>query len=195
MASSVRKIKELIRWCLISRGGDDAGNFPVQQIEYLDKPADTAIHFPYGMHANVPKGTLALLWVLLGNSESRVAQPSSPLERIKVAVGEVVYFHPLTGAKIHFKADGGIEIDSKANLNVTVTGNVNIIATGDVNITATGNVILDAASIEAAAGATSGLMNEAALAVYNGHGHSGVDTPPTEQMVVGTDTTTKLKGS
>jgi hypothetical protein len=54
--------------------------------------------------------------------------------------GEVVVYHPLTGSKVHFKANGDIDVDAgTANINITAA-EVNVTTTGDVNVTAEGDI-------------------------------------------------------
>lgn len=137
MASPSRNmIKRLIRWCRVSRDDDDSGSFPIQQVSYLGKVGDAFVLFPYGFHANVPTGELALLLNLQGNPEARVALPTSPLKRVKVAAGEVVVFHPPSGSKIHFKADGTIEMTAS---NVKVIGDLEVTGSTVLSATVTSN--------------------------------------------------------
>ena len=203
MASSSGVIKRLLRWGKVSRDGDDAENYPVQQVTYLGKVGDALMWFPYGYHAVVPDDTLAFLASMQGNSEARVGFPGSPTLRPRITSPEVVVYHPPTGSKIHFRANGDIEVEG-VDLRVTTTGpttitaggDVTVNSDGDVDVNATGgNVKIDAPNIEAAAGATLKLMNENVVAIFNAHKHSGGGNPPTTTLAVGTDTTTKLKGS
>ena len=87
-----------------------------------------------------------------------------------LAASEVVFFHPNTGSKLHFKANG------------------------DIQIVGAGLVTIDASSIEIAEGATLKLMNEAAVSLLNGHTHSGGPTMD-QTLIADTHTTTKLKGA
>ena len=116
-------IRRLMRWARVTRPGDDTGDFPIQQVGYLGKIGDALVWFPYGMHANIPADELALALSMQGNPEARVVLPGSPKKRIKVAAGEVVFFHPDTGTKIHLMADGSIEIVAVGDVNVTTPTN------------------------------------------------------------------------
>ncbi len=120
-------------WAKITKKSDEAGQFPIQQVSYLGRVADAVILFPYGMHANLPVDQLGLLIDKTG----RVFMGTSAVGRIAVEEGEVVFYHPGTKSKTHYKASGDIDIDSKAG-----GGNINITAK-DVNITAD-NVNVDA---------------------------------------------------
>ncbi len=170
MASLSDRLKNLLRWCKVTRdGGADADQFPVQQVGYLEKVGDALMWFPFGYHANIPAETLAVMLSMQGNSEARVALPGSPVERPAIVAGEVVVYHPATGSKIHFKANGDLEITGAALAS------------------------LSADSVEVTKGATLRLMDERTIALFNSHTHDSGD-PPDQSLVAGTHTTTKLKG-
>lgn len=142
-------IKNMIRRALITLGGDDDKDFPVQQITYLGKAADCEMISPYGHHANLPANdeVLVTMFSVLGEEDNRVGMGYTPkLRPKKLPIGEVVFYHPLTQSRVQFKNNGDIEIEAtgdngsaivtiKKDLNITVKGDVNITATGDVNIT------------------------------------------------------------
>lgn len=155
MTSKVlRRLRGLIRWAKTTLDMDDTGDFPVHQTTYMGKVGDAVAWFPYGFHANIPAEELALIFALQGNPEARVSLPGSPTKRIKVATGEVVVFHPSSGSKIHFKADGTIEITAPLT---KVIGNFEV--TGDSALGAT--VTSDGTDIS------------------NTHTHAGSSTAPT----------------
>lgn len=118
-------------WAKITRKGTEAGVYPVQQGTYLDRVTDFIALFPYGMHANLPVGQLCLLI----DEKGRIIVGTSCVGRIVVEEGEVVFYHPKTKAKIHFRNSGDIDIDMPGKLNVTSAGDVNVTAT-NVNIDA-----------------------------------------------------------
>ena len=143
-------IKKL--WASITRKSDELGEYPIQQATYLDRVSDVFVLFPYGMHANLPVDQLGLLI----DQQGRVFIGTSAVGRITVEEGEVVFYHPKTNSKIHFKNNGDIDLDTTAaqepgNFNINVK-NVNIItsektvvtATGDVDITTGGNATIAA---------------------------------------------------
>ena len=148
-------IRSLLRWARVTRVGDDTADFPVQQVGYLAKIGDSVMWFPYGMHANVPVDELCLMVSMQGNPEARVSIPGSPQKRVKpLAASEVVFFHPDTKSKLHFKANGDIEIVGfsgakqvfKANGDIEITsalgGNINITSAGDTTITVAGDAVI-----------------------------------------------------
>jgi phage gp45-like len=219
-----RAIKNVIRWALTSRDGDDAGDFPAVQVGYLGKVGDAVAWYPYGLHANVPAGELAVILSMQGNPEARVALPGSPKSRPHpIAAGEVVLYHPATGSRIHLKANGDVVIDAVGDLLATVAGDASVVVAGNIDVDAVGNVSvsaggnasvdaagnaavsagvlasIDAPQIQAALGATLKLLNEVAMAKYNAHIHTVPGNPntsvPTVSMVADVDTTTKLRGS
>ena len=138
MGSAGKVIKSLLRWAKVSRDGDDAGNYPVQQVTYLGKVGDALVWLPYGYHAVVPADTLAFLASMQGNPEARVAMPGSPTLRPRIAAGEVVVYHPPTGSKIHFRANGDVEVTGVRDVSVTAAGDATVSAGGDVDVNAVG---------------------------------------------------------
>lgn len=137
-------IRSLLRWARTTKVGDDTADFPVQQVGYLGKVGDSVMWFPYGMHANIPIDELVLMVSMQGNPEARVSIPGSPQKRVKpLAASEVVFFHPDTGSKLHFKANGDIEIDSQKDVNIRVVGNALVDVEGNLTAQIEGNLIAD----------------------------------------------------
>ncbi len=137
-------IQGLLRWSRITRVGDDTADFPVQQVGYLRKVGDSVMWFPYGMHANIPIDELCLMVSMQGNPEARVSIPGSPQKRVKPLIaGEVVFFHPNTGSKLHFKVTGDIEIEngiSGSKVCIKTNGDIDIDSNADVNISVVGKL-------------------------------------------------------
>lgn len=137
-------VKGLIRLARISAASADDRDFPDHQIGFLGKEGNAIAWYPFGFHANPDKGALAMLFAIGGNPEARHVLPGSPKERIKpLAAGEVVYYHPATGSKVHMRADGSIDIDAQLDLNVTVAGDAVINVTGDADIDIGGSMAID----------------------------------------------------
>jgi phage gp45-like len=96
-------------------------------------------------------------------------------------------------------AVGAVDIDAGAAVTIDSVGPTTITGTGTVTID--GNTLVDLLGtlVEGSdGGATKFLCNEAFLALFNAHIHStpssGNTNAPTTTAVVGTDTTTVLKG-
>ena len=102
------------------------------------------------MHGNLPVDQLGLLI----DQQGRIFMGTSAVGRIAVEEGEVVFYHPKTNSKIHFKDSGDLDIDAK---NVTITtsedaiinaaGDASVTAGGAVDVQATGNVTLTAPTV------------------------------------------------
>jgi len=90
---------------------------PVHQIKYHGKPVKANAWYGYGVFANAPAGTSARLTRLNGCSGNRIITPDAPEDRPDSESGECGIFHPATGSKVHFKANGDIEV-SGAKLTI-----------------------------------------------------------------------------
>ena len=117
-------------WAKITRKGSEEGEYPIQQATYLERVTDVFLLFPYGMHANLPAGQLGLLL------SDKILIGTSAIGRITVEEGEVVFYHPGTKTKMHFKANGDLDIES-ANVNIKAT---TVAVDGD--LTVTGDVVV-----------------------------------------------------
>ena len=129
---------KLVRWARITKASTDDKQFPVQQMEYLGKVADGIIVFPYGVHANVPADSLALMFAVEGNPENRAAIAWTPKDRPTLKDGEVAFYHPPTDAFIIWKQNGDLDIETGNG----GTGNVNINCK-QANVTASESVNVD----------------------------------------------------
>lgn len=123
-----RAISRIVRWSVISSSTEDVDPYPTQGINYLGKDGIAQIWYPYGFNAHAPRGSLNLMWAMAADSNAYVAMPGSPQERVKVAEGEVVMYHPKTGAKVHMKEDGSILIDSPTSVDVEAVNWINLTA-------------------------------------------------------------------
>lgn len=138
-------IKNLIRWATITSAGIDDKQFTSQQVEYLGKIADGLTAFPYGMHANAPPDTFALMFSIQGNPDNRAIIPINTKNRPTLASGEVAFFHPLLpDMLIKLQADGRMLVKSGVGIDFvapdfTFTGNTAFTGT----VTANGKVIDD----------------------------------------------------
>jgi len=121
-------MKSAIKWAATSlKRVASAGKVAIQQVTYMGKGATVSTWTPYGMDSSPPPGQLALLFSILGNSDNQVGLVGSPGEGPELKPGEVVYFHPLTGSKVHFLADGSILIESgAATFSITPDAGISI---------------------------------------------------------------------
>lgn len=137
-------IRNVVRRALIKREDKDDRDFPVQQVEYLDKAANCEIITPYGVHANLPANDEVLLtmWAVAGQEDYRVGMGYTPKLRPKdLPVGEVVFYHPLSQSKMQYKNNGDIEIDvigENGSFLITVKKDLKITVAGDVTFDVTG---------------------------------------------------------
>jgi len=143
------ELRNMIRRAVITLGGSDDKDFPVQQVTYLGKTADIEIITPYGMHANLPADneTFVTMWTVAGQEDYRVGMGYTPKRRPKnLPEGEVVFYHPLTQSRVQFKNNGDIEIESTGDNGsaiVTVKKDLTITIGGDASITVAGDALLD----------------------------------------------------
>tara|TARA_R110000751_G_scaffold93960_1_gene183429 strand:- start:6705 stop:7274 length:570 start_codon:yes stop_codon:yes gene_type:complete len=145
--SLLHKIRSIIKLAVITNASSDIGAIPINEISYRGKVANSAPWFPFGFHAVPENGTLTLVVNPNARDEERIDFATSVQRRIPVSIGEVVVYHPATKSKIHFRADGSIDIDSPTQVNVTapltqVTGDLDV--TGNVDVGGTIDVEGDA---------------------------------------------------
>ena len=164
----LKKLQNLIRQARISATSADDQQFPVQQVEYLGKVADSIISFSYGVHGNIPKDTLVLIGTVQGDASNRVVLGVVPTDRPKMAPGETCVYHPPTGTIIHFLEDGDLNVKSAVKVTVDApeavfTGNVQI----DGNLTVTGDTTL------------SDTVTSNGKDISDTHSHAGSPTAPT----------------
>lgn len=116
------------------------GKVALQQVAYLGKVVNATTWTPYGFDSSPPKDKLALLFAILGNPDNQVALVGSPGEGPKLALGEVVIFHPGSGSKIHFLKDGSIQaVSGVTSLKMAPSGGITIIP-GSAPVTVSGDL-------------------------------------------------------
>lgn len=147
-------MKKYIKRAVITGSNEDDTARPVQSIRYFNRDTEAEIIFPYGVHANLPEDSLMIVFPVCDQDGNLVAIGGMPDKRIQVEQGEVVFFHPITKAKIHFKNNGDIDIDSldkdinvsMNNGTITASGNVTINVAGDANLSVDGTLNVTAPS-------------------------------------------------
>ena len=112
-------------WAKVTSVGNSAANWFVQQISYKGRTSNTAVVYPYGMHANAkPNESLALVIVVGGKAQNKAAFVYNPNIRPDLKEGEVAIYQPGSTTIIKLNANGNINIIAPT-VNVTAT-NVNI---------------------------------------------------------------------
>lgn len=163
-------ISRLVRWASTTRGADDGGVLPSQQVGYLGKVGNALPWYPYGYHAVAPASELALMLCVQGMEEARVVTPGSPEKRPRpLAETEVALYHPPTGGKIHFRAQGDLLIQVGGHSILVARG-------GDITVTpAAGRKLLVVGDFEVTGAATFGTtVTSAGKDISDSHVHSGV---------------------
>jgi len=115
----------------ITKVGDESKSYPIQQFTMNGRTGDAYIAAPYGMHYNLPVNQEALNI----SPDGTILMGIDPVGRIKVEAGEVVFYHPKTKSKIHFKNNKDIDIETETDINATCD-NANINAATMATITA-----------------------------------------------------------
>lgn len=135
-------IQNIIRYGFVTNTSKDESQFPVQQVKIDGALNDVAALSPYGIHANIATDTLVATASIEGDPSNVIIIGAHTPNRPKLATGENCIYHPPTGTKIHFKADGTITIDTGGeNTTMNITGDLNV--SGDINaanVTATTEV-------------------------------------------------------
>lgn len=139
---------QLFRGVITNSGKDDMAR-PVQQVQSLGTTGEMEVFFPYGVHANLPVNAMALVMKLAGQSSSKVAMGSMPNKRQTLQAGEVMFYHPLTGAEFRFHKDGSVTLrpsaESKNGMTMTKSGSFEV--EGDLKVSGKiqgGTVVTDA---------------------------------------------------
>ena len=114
----------------ITKKGSEELSLPIQQFEMNGRVGDAYIVSPYGVHANLPVNQPALNV----SPDGTILMGIDPIGRIKVESGEVVFYHPITKSKIHFKNNHDIDVETEADINAQCK-NLNVIASEDINAT------------------------------------------------------------
>lgn len=141
-------------WARITKSSPDTKQFNTQQLEYMGKPADAFMVFPYGIHGNVPPDSIALLMHVQRGSDEKAAIAWSPKKRPKLAENEVAFYHPPTDAFIIWRQSGNLDIETggegTADINIkaqTINIEADMNVTGDTHFTgrvrANGKIIDD----------------------------------------------------
>lgn len=131
---------ELIRFCRVTLGGKDDGDFPIQQIDFMENTSDCFMVFPYGMSANVASDSIGALFSVNGDDQSLAALMTSAKERVKnLEQNEVVFFHPKTKSFTHYRNSGDVDISVNGSENVTIAQDWTVSVGGDVNISVGGS--------------------------------------------------------
>jgi len=129
-------IRNIVKRGYVSLAGDDSGPYNLTQISYSvpDKTANAEVINPYGLYSNLPNGIQVLFFAVNNDEENRACIGYSQDDRFKnLKEGEVLIGNPQTQAYVKFDADGNIEIQSAAEINIKASGEINIDA-GDINI-------------------------------------------------------------
>ena len=182
--SLVQKLQSLIKLAAVVTPGSDGFAMPKHQIQYKGKLGESVPWFPFGFHAVPTPDSFTLVVSPNARPEERVDFPSSAQDRIPVAVGEVIVYHPATKSKMHFKADGTIDIESDVQVNVTapltqVNGDLDVTGTFGVAGSAEfqSNVEIDG---DTTFGGATNITNSNGVVDLTNHGHtsynSGGDT-------------------
>ena len=147
-------LRDLLRWARITKKSDNSQTYAIQQLQYLNKNADSVMIFPYGFHANAAEDSLALMFSVQSHPENRACIAWNPTKRPTLEESEVSIYHPPTDAFIIFKSDGSIDIqtgnNSTKDMNITASSiniNSNVNINGTTNFTgsvlANGKIIDD----------------------------------------------------
>ena len=181
-----------VKKCVVTEESSDTGLYPIVKVSYMGRANVVTDYFtPYGVYGSPPVGAEGYCLNIGGSEANRLAMVNLMQERFKTdAAGEVIIGNPLTGAKIHFKADGSIHMVAPGGFVLDVTGsaeinaseNIDLIATEEINETApqinlNGNVGANNGEISMVDGVLSTSEDIVADGIsLKSHLHSGVQT-------------------
>ena len=156
------RLKDLLRWVLFTNANDNADGYPVQQVTYLGKMADTVVAMPYGFFANVPNDTLGVSLSIQGNADNRATIPLDVKNWPQLQAGEVSIYNPVDGlAKVTLKEGGLVQINDTVTIdalgNITATSfNSGTMTSGEGTTAFTGTVTANGKNIGDTHGHTQG---------------------------------------
>lgn len=134
----------------------DAGNFAVQQLKHLGKGSKSVPWFPYGYDASVPTNVLSVILGVLG-LDSKVHLPGTPPAQVpEIEVGEVVVFHPTTGSKVHFLANGDVQVEAGLASVTIAAAAGSVTVNAPTGLTINGNVVVNGSITTVGGGVTIG---------------------------------------
>lgn len=128
-------LRKVVRFAEITKAAVSGLQFAVQQVRYRGKSGDSAMIFPYGLHANVPPGTLGLMFTLAGSNDNRATIPTSIKVRPELQPGEVALHHPSTESLIVWRQGGKLEVTAVGD--VTINAPNATLNVGALNVTGT----------------------------------------------------------
>lgn len=151
----INKLKNMIKRCLVSKPGNDTGQFPIAQVTYLGKTGNSEEIYPYGMGAVAPENSLGLVFSVNGDEGNRSHIATNSDLRLKNLVpGESYFGNLVSGSVMIFSENGDWNVTINNDGNLTCEGNLNITVNGDANVTASNNVDVNASSVNINAGTT-----------------------------------------
>lgn len=143
----INRIKQMIKQAVVSTLLSDDSPYPRSFANYSGKDTYYTRLSPYGLDTHPPRGAHVLLFSAQAQEANKFGIASDPINRFKpLAENEVVLYNTATQDYVYLKANGDIEIDSKADVTVN--------AVGDVNVTAGGDITAEAGAALTAKGAT-----------------------------------------
>jgi len=148
----------------ITKKGNETGSFPIQQFEMNGRIGDAYVASPYGMHANLPEGQPALNM----SPDGTILMGIDPIGRIKVEAGEVIFYHPVTKSKIHFKNNKDIDLQTESKAIVTAP-----------NIELNGNVVINGGLAVTGTVSGAGVTDTITNVTLNSHTTPAFGVPPT----------------
>lgn len=134
----ISAVRNMIKRAYVSLVHTDNKIYSYAQISYLGSTLDAETLYPYGMNANAPLNSAAIVFNINADESNRVCMCYTPDRRFKdLKEGEVQIGNGLTQASIKFSHDGKIQIVTDADVEITSSAKVKIISSTDVEINAT----------------------------------------------------------
>jgi hypothetical protein len=136
-------ITNLIKRAYVSLVGNDAQEYQITQISYLNKTNVMEVIYPYGVSGNPPRNSLVLMFNVQGQEENRAGIANLPQQRFRnLKEGEVAVGNYLTRSNIKFAENGDVVVTTKNNQEVTIDQNANISVSGDATVNVSGSTTL-----------------------------------------------------
>lgn len=141
-------VKNVVKWCYVTRASSDNKSVQISQVSYLEKVADCVMITPYGLYGNPPVNSLGVMLCVEGEEQNRAAIVNVTDSRIKgLLENEVATGNPITGTYIKYDKNANMIMIVKNNLTINITKDNDITIGGNYNLNISGQGTITASQL------------------------------------------------